>query len=118
MAVSWSANRAISSGVSSSLASAAIRRTSSGVRVSAMAVNSIRPAAVAGSWYPGSAGALARDVDAYVSAITPRDVIPHGELHAVMAPHAGLMFSGPVGAYAYKAAAAAGPFDAVILVGP
>jgi AmmeMemoRadiSam system protein B len=35
-----------------------------------------------------------------------------------MAPHAGLMFSGPVGAYAYKAAAAAGRFDAAILVGP
>ena len=28
------------------------------------------------------------------------------------------MFSGPVGAYAYKAAAAAGPYDAVFLVGP
>lgn len=28
------------------------------------------------------------------------------------------MFSGPVGAYAYKAAAAAGPFDVAILVGP
>jgi len=28
------------------------------------------------------------------------------------------MFSGPVGAYAYKAATAAGPFDAAILVGP
>jgi AmmeMemoRadiSam system protein B len=28
------------------------------------------------------------------------------------------MFSGPVGAYAYKAAAALGPYDAAILVGP
>jgi AmmeMemoRadiSam system protein B len=83
-----------------------------------MAVNSIRPAAVAGSWYPGSPGALARDVDAYVSAVDPPDVIPRGDLHAVLAPHAGLMFSGPVGAYAYKAAAAAGRFDAAILVGP
>jgi hypothetical protein len=83
-----------------------------------MAVNSIRPAAVAGSWYPGSAGALAREVDAYVAAVDPPDVIPRGALRAVMAPHAGLMFSGPVGAYAYSAAAAAGPFDAAILVGP
>lgn len=83
-----------------------------------MAVNSIRPAAVAGSWYPGSAGALAREVDAHVAAIDPPDVIPRGALRAVMAPHAGLMFSGPVGAYAYAAAAAAGPFDAAILVGP
>ena len=83
-----------------------------------MAVNSIRPAAVAGSWYPGSAGALARDIDAYVAAVDPPDVIPRGALRAIMAPHAGLMFSGPVGAYAYTAAAAAGPFDAAILVGP
>ena len=83
-----------------------------------MAVNSIRPAAVAGSWYPGSAGALAREIDAYVAAVDPPEVIPRGALRAVMAPHAGLMFSGPVGAYAYTAAAAAGPFDAAILVGP
>jgi len=82
-----------------------------------MAVNSIRPAAVAGSWYPGTAGALARDVDAYVSAVD-RDAIPRGELHAIIAPHAGLMFSGPVGAYAYTTAAAAAPFDVAVLVGP
>jgi AmmeMemoRadiSam system protein B len=82
-----------------------------------MAVNSIRPTAVAGSWYPGSPGALAREVDAYLAGVSP-DVIPRGELHAVMAPHAGLMFSGPVGAYAYKTAAAAGAFDTAILVGP
>ena len=43
---------------------------------------------------------------------------PRGRLDAIIAPHAGLMFSGPVGAYAYKAAAASGPFDAAILLGP
>jgi hypothetical protein len=83
-----------------------------------MAVNSIRPTAVAGTWYPGTAGALTRDVDGYVGAITPAEVIPRGSLTAIMAPHAGLMFSGPVGAYAYKAAAEAGPFDTAVLVGP
>ena len=74
-----------------------------------------RPAAVAGTWYAGSAGALTRDVDAYLADV---DVVPHGRLDAVIAPHAGLMFSGPVGAHAYKAAAAAGPYDAAILAGP
>ena len=78
-------------------------------------IRSIRPAAVAGTWYPGTAGALAREVDRYVEAAAEP---PHGELTAIIAPHAGLMFSGPAGAYAYKAAAAAGPFDAAILVGP
>ena len=43
---------------------------------------------------------------------------PRGRIDAIIAPHAGLMFSGPVGAHAYKAAAAAGPFDVAILVGP
>lgn len=43
---------------------------------------------------------------------------PRGRLDAIIAPHAGLMFSGPVGAYAYKAAAAAGPFETAVLVGP
>src|SRR5205085_11823884 len=74
-------------------------------------------AAVAGTWYPASAGALAREVDDYVGRVD-RDLIPRGHLDAVIAPHAGLMFSGPVGAYSYAAAAAAGPFDAAILVGP
>jgi MEMO1 family protein len=82
-----------------------------------MRVNSTRPAAVAGTWYPASAGALTRDVDEYVSAAA-ETAIPRGRLDAVIAPHAGLMFSGPVGAYAYKTAAAHGPFDVAILVGP
>ena len=81
-----------------------------------MRTNSIRPAAVAGTWYPGTPGALARDVDGYLEAAEA--AFPTGRLHAIIAPHAGLMFSGPVGAYAYKAAAAAGPFDAILLAGP
>jgi AmmeMemoRadiSam system protein B len=82
-----------------------------------MATDSIRPAAVAGTWYPGSAGALTRDVDGYLSDVDPAS-LPAGRLDAIIAPHAGLMFSGPVGAWAYKAAAAAGPFETAILVGP
>ena len=75
---------------------------------------SYRPAAVAGTWYPGSAGALTREVDAYLDLATAG---PPGRLPAVIAPHAGLMFSGPVGAYAYKAAAT-GSYDVAVLVGP
>ena len=82
-----------------------------------MATDSIRPAAVAGTWYPGTPGALARDIDAYLAEVDDA-LLPHGRIDAVIAPHAGLMFSGPVGAYAYKAAATAGPYDAAILVGP
>src|SRR5262249_9643465 len=117
IAVNWVANLARSSSVTSSRASAAIRSTSAGESTVAMAPDSIRPAAVAGSWYPGTARALARDVDEYLAAVDA-DVLPTGRLDAVIAPHAGLMFSGPVGAHAYKAAAAGGPCGAVILAGP
>jgi AmmeMemoRadiSam system protein B len=74
----------------------------------------IRPAAVAGTWYPGTAGALTRDVDGYLQAAPEWT---GGPIHAVLAPHAGLMFSGPVGAHAYRAAASQ-RFDVIVLVGP
>lgn len=74
----------------------------------------IRPAAVAGTWYPGTAGALTRDVDAYLQHAPPWT---GGPITAVIAPHAGLMFSGPVGAHAYRAAASQS-YDVVVLAGP
>ena len=74
----------------------------------------VRRAAVAGTWYPGSAGALKRDLDLYVSAA---DVRPSSDIEAIIVPHAGLMFSGPVGAWAYKAVSA-GTYDVIFLVGP
>jgi hypothetical protein len=74
-----------------------------------------RPAAVAGTWYPGTSGALGREVDEYLSQV---DLVPSGRVDAIIAPHAGIMFSGPVAAHAYKSAAASGPYDAAVLVGP
>lgn len=73
-----------------------------------------RPPAVAGTWYPGSAGALTRDLDEYLEQ-AGRGVA--GDVRAIIVPHAGLMFSGPVAAWAYKAAAA-GDYDVAVLVGP
>lgn len=75
---------------------------------------SIRPPAVAGTWYPATAGALRREVEQYLAAVSDS---PSGRVTAVIAPHAGLMFSGPVGAHAYKAVAG-GPYDVAVLVGP
>jgi AmmeMemoRadiSam system protein B len=75
---------------------------------------STRPAAVAGTWYPGSAGALRRDVQEYLDAVPDA---PLENVTALIAPHAGLMFSGPVGAHAYKAASR-GDYDVAVLVGP
>ena len=73
-----------------------------------------RPAAVAGTWYPGNAGALTREVDALLDAA---GAAPRGRVQAIIAPHAGMMFSGAVGAYAYKAAAG-GDYEVIVLVGP
>ena len=74
----------------------------------------IRPAAVAGSWYPGSADRLAREVDDYVgrAQVEERDMPI-----AIVAPHAGLKYSGPVAAFAYRAVQH-GHFDAAVLIGP
>ena len=74
----------------------------------------IRRAAVAGSWYPGAAPALAAAIDAHL-ARAARDV--GGDLVALVAPHAGLMYSGPVAADAYRLLRDR-RFDIVVLVGP
>lgn len=74
----------------------------------------VRPAAVAGTWYPADPTALAREVDGYVEAACDA---PRGAIRAIVAPHAGMMFSGPVGACAYKAAAEH-EYDVAVLVGP
>jgi hypothetical protein len=59
----------------------------------------VRRAAVAGSWYPAQPEALAREVDRYLSAAGD---LPAGRPLAIIAPHAGLMYSGPIAAHAYK----------------
>jgi hypothetical protein len=74
----------------------------------------LRKAAVAGTWYPGTAPALAAVVDRYL-ANTTRDV--GGDLVALVAPHAGLMYSGPVAAHAYRLLRGR-QFDLAVLVGP
>jgi MEMO1 family protein len=74
----------------------------------------LRPAAVAGQWYPETAQALAVEVDRHL-AMTGRDVA--GDLIALVAPHAGLMYSGPVAAHAYRLLRGR-MFDSIVLVGP
>jgi MEMO1 family protein len=61
----------------------------------------VRPAAVAGSWYPGEARALAREVEAHLSAVV-RPAPTRGRLLGLISPHAGLRYSGPVAAYGYS----------------
>ncbi|HVO09940.1 MAG TPA: AmmeMemoRadiSam system protein B [Vicinamibacteria bacterium] len=75
----------------------------------------VRAAAVAGSWYPGSAAAIEEEVDRYLG--QAGKVAAPGRLVGLVCPHAGLRYSGPVAAYAYsllRGRAAA----TVVLVGP
>ena len=75
----------------------------------------MRRAAVAGSWYPGTAKAIVAEVEAYLERITTKP--PPGRLVALISPHAGLRYSGPVAAHAY--AGLQGRADlTVVLVGP
>jgi AmmeMemoRadiSam system protein B len=78
---------------------------------------SIRPAAVAGSWYPGTASALAAAVDRHLANAERSAPDVRGDLVALVAPHAGLMYSGPVAAHAYRLLRDR-RFDVAVLVGP
>ena len=77
----------------------------------------IRPAAVAGTFYPGEAASLAQQVSSYLSAVAPaRDSRPP---KAIIAPHAGYMYSGPIAASIYaRLAPLRGQVRRVVLAGP
>jgi len=75
----------------------------------------LRRAAVAGSWYPGDAPSLAAEVEGYLDAVPPVDL--PGPLLALISPHAGLRYSGPVAAHAYALLRGMSGLTAV-LVGP
>jgi AmmeMemoRadiSam system protein B len=77
-------------------------------------VNAIRKAAVAGTWYPGSPSTLQSAIDRHLAAVH-RSV--DGDLLAIIAPHAGLTYSGPVAAHAYHLVRGR-TFDVAVLVGP
>ncbi len=74
----------------------------------------LRPAAVAGTWYPGDAASLRAAVTEHLAQVGDS---PSGEIVAIIAPHAGLVYSGPVAAHAYQAVAGRA-YDVAVLVGP
>lgn len=78
----------------------------------------LRKPSVAGTWYPGTADALGRAVDGHLSAAVGAEVpIDFESLVALVAPHAGLRYSGPVAAHAYRLLRAR-DVDVAVLVGP
>lgn len=79
------------------------------------ALPSVRPAALAGTWYEANPKSLARAVDGYID----RAVFPNlpGEVIALIAPHAGHIYSGPVAGYTFAAARGLTP-DLVAVISP
>jgi MEMO1 family protein len=76
----------------------------------------VRPAAVAGRFYPGDPAALRQVVEGMIAAATP---IAGLRFKALIAPHAGYPFSGPVAASAYASwKPERGVIRRVVLLGP
>ena len=78
-------------------------------------MQNIRSPAVAGMFYPADPGILARDVHAMLAAAKPCGLTPK----ALIVPHAGYVYSGPIAASAYAALKnIAANIRRVVLLGP
>ncbi len=75
----------------------------------------VRRSPLAGQWYPADAKSLGAMVDRYLDSVEVRQL--DGHIVGLMAPHAGLRFSGPVAAHAY-AQVKGKTFDTVVVIGP
>ncbi|CAG0975861.1 hypothetical protein BURK2_01567 [Burkholderiales bacterium] len=78
-------------------------------------MSSVRPAAVAGMFYPDDATALTAAVHAYLRAATLENVEAP---KALIVPHAGYIYSGPVAGQAYAQLGNATGISRVVLLGP
>ncbi len=79
------------------------------------AAHAVRPAAVAGTFYPRQPEALASAVDSFLVHARTLAVRPK----ALIVPHAGYVYSGPIAASAYAVVAAMNPKPTkVVLLGP
>lgn len=67
-----------------------------------LAIDETKPADLAGSWYPASGDELKTLLEGYLKDANPPQV--DGDIFAIISPHAGYRFSGPVAAYGYKLA--------------
>ncbi len=75
----------------------------------------LRPSPIAGTWYESDPEKLAARVDEYLNAVQLPDI--QGNIVAVIAPHAGHIYSGAVAAYAFAACRALSP-DLVAILSP
>ena len=78
-----------------------------------MTAPDLRPSPIAGTWYEGNPKSLARSVDDYLDHAKLPDL--HGEIIAVIAPHAGHIYSGAVAAHAFASLRGLTPNLVVVL---
>ena len=82
-----------------------------------MTVHRVRSPAVAGTFYPARPGELERMVDGLLAGVHIRESAPSPA--ALVVPHAGYVYSGPVAATAYaRLRTAAAPISRVVALGP
>lgn len=75
----------------------------------------VRPPAVAGLFYPATQGQLAHDIGQFLEAAAPLELLPK----ALIVPHAGYVYSGPIAASAYTILPCiAAHIRRVVLLGP
>ena len=75
----------------------------------------VRPSSLAGRWYPANPKLLAESVDRFIDQATI-PAIP-GEIIAVISPHAGHIYSGPVAGHCFAAIQNSKP-DLVVILSP
>jgi len=74
----------------------------------------VKEADLAGSWYPASKAELENQLKSYLDTADPQKI--EGQILAVIVPHAGYQYSGPIAAYAFRAIQNIG-IKTVILIG-
>ena len=79
----------------------------------------MHPPAVAGSFYSGDPAALQSELQQMLEGVSSSENCRHGELKALIVPHAGYIYSGPTAAFAYECLRQhAARFSRVVLFGP
>jgi len=80
----------------------------------AISAEEVMKPVVAGSFYPAEPVILAAQIDKYLKEATPPRI--DGDIIALISPHAGYEYSGPVAAYGYKAVSGK-KYGTVVIIG-
>lgn len=78
-------------------------------------ITDVRPSPIAGQWYSDNPDRLSSSINAYLEAAELPNI--EGEIVALVAPHAGYLYSGPVAGHAFAAVRGLSP-ALVVVVSP